>query len=644
MTHAGLVLERLGFSPAALPYTVRTAVAACCAVALAWLLGLEHPQWSGMTVWAASQPMRRHLLEKGFFRIIGTVVGTLFGIVLLTTANGQQWVLVLGLSAWVGLCAGACSLIRGFASYGVMLAGYSAAMVALLHSPSGGGVLTLGIDRMLTVWLGVLVALAFGWLLGKDMDRSQLTLQVDDLAARLLEAMARALQRDQATAEQTQRLLTQMAKIDDELDTFAAGSLRARQSTRAIRQLFSAQVAALLWLKRHPHAGGGAADLVVCQTLREAIAALDAHARDRLDAALRRLQQCAVADQELHYVLQELVRALREYGGVSPDGDAGVHVNVPLALHRDWIGAREAAVRAGGTTLLVGMAWLASGWSAGAFMMLGTTIMTTVFANVDNPLKTLRIVAVGQAVGAVGALACRWLAWPLAGSEAGLILWMMPFILLGALIAAHRRSAVIGFDYNMVLLLLLQPLWPLQGDLSSGLSAALAVVLGPLIALCAYSLIFPVTAARRLDALRDMMVQEIEAMATRPDAATQRSLWQARLRHRMLRLVRWCDKAGQSSQLALDGCFALLMVGRALLHMDALQGRTDLSVKASKRLQAARTRLGRLGADPARAARALRRASTVLAGTSEVDLALLQQTTDALVHQQAFLQRGAPRR
>ena len=53
---------RWGFDSARLRQHLRTAFAACIAVFAAWALGLEHPQWAGMTVWAASQPLRGKLL------------------------------------------------------------------------------------------------------------------------------------------------------------------------------------------------------------------------------------------------------------------------------------------------------------------------------------------------------------------------------------------------------------------------------------------------------------------------------------------------------------------------------------------------------------------------------------------------------
>ncbi|PRB82248.1 FUSC family protein [Pseudomonas sp. MYb185] len=47
-----------GVSQKELASLVGIALASCLAMALAWSIGLEHPQWSAMTAWAVSQPVR----------------------------------------------------------------------------------------------------------------------------------------------------------------------------------------------------------------------------------------------------------------------------------------------------------------------------------------------------------------------------------------------------------------------------------------------------------------------------------------------------------------------------------------------------------------------------------------------------------
>lgn len=155
------------FDPASLAYGLRTALGAVAALWIAWGLGLEHPQWAGMTVWAASQPVRSHLVEKSLFRGAGTVIGAAFGVLLVSAATwaGSPALLVCGIALWLGLCAATGNLLRGFASYGALLAGFTAVMVAVLDSGHSENVLALGLDRTATVLIGVVVALGIGLLL-----------------------------------------------------------------------------------------------------------------------------------------------------------------------------------------------------------------------------------------------------------------------------------------------------------------------------------------------------------------------------------------------------------------------------------------------------------------------------------------------
>ncbi len=634
---ARATLERLGFDTVRLRFTLRTAIAVCSAVMLAWSVGLEHPQWSGMTVWAASQPIRGQLLEKSLFRVLGTILGSIFGMGLLVVAGGQTWVIVLGLSLWIGLCVAAGNVARSFASYGAMLAGYSAAMVALLHSAQSTDPLAIGIDRMLTVLLGVLVALAIGWIFAApgvpdDPARRAHRLSrrvLDDLAAHLVGARP-------APHAEHQHLLSEMAAIEDGLDGQAAGSLRSREVIRAIRRLLSAQVALLLWMQRPSR---HAENVPLVGALREAAEAYGEPWRpEAVDAALRRAAGFA-SDPVLHDALSGLAVAATRERAAEDDSPAG-KMQPASVLHRDWIGAREALLRAAFVILAVGAVWLATGWQGGAFMLLGTAIMTTIFSNADNPALILREVLFGQTLGVAGALICRWLVWPLAQSEIGLVLSMMPFVMFGGVLLGHRRtSGPTGFDYNMIVLLLLQPSWPLAGSLVHSLTVGAAVVLGPAIGLLAFLLLFPVDGARRLRTLVAMMVHEIEAMATRRGVSRHRAVWRARLYHRVLRLVRWADKTGTSREEVVEGSLAVLMLGSAILHMDEVLQKPELPPKTARRLNAVLARLRNVGKKPKRAARALAAAAAHLAVAPLVDAELLQEAAAELSERTAFIQQ-----
>ncbi|MDE2574021.1 MAG: FUSC family protein, partial [Rhodospirillales bacterium] len=591
-------LARLGFDPARLGFALRTALTACAALLAAWLMGLEHPQWAAMTVWAASQPTRAMLLEKSFFRAAGTVVGVVAGVLLIGLSGGQPALLVLGLAAWIGLCVGAGNTLRGFVAYGTILAGYSAAMVALLSTAHPGAILALGVDRLLTVLVGVLAGTLVGFIFLPATPDDPVVGQARRLTARLLRDMAARLAgRNEGLEEEQRAILSQMAAIDEALDPHGAGSLRSRRSARSIRAVLAAQVSALLWLR-------GAAtvpiDAAASQALEEAASAQDALAP--AEAVIGPLERAArlLADHDADHgadhralggVLAELHAALRgRLDGRArgwkrdPSDDPAAR---PVILHRDWVGARHAAIRAAGTLLLVGAAWVLSGWSGGAFVLLGLSVMISLFSTAENPARIMRAIQIGQAFGAAAALACRWLVWPLAGSGLDLVLLVMPFILLGALPVAHRRTMAGAYDYNLVLLLLLQPAYPLAGAFAHSLALALAVVAGPLLALVAFRLAFPADARRRMETLMAMMVHDLQDMAADADAPRRRAIWRARLHHRLLRLVRWAEKAGEGDLSAADGSLAVMQTGAAILRLRELRRAADRPAGCARAIDAA---------------------------------------------------------
>lgn len=623
-------VARLGLDPDRLAYGLRTALAACGALLVAWALGLQHPQWAAMTVWAASQPVRAHLVEKSLFRAVGTVVGALYGVMLASLAArwGGPPLLVAGVALWLGLCAGAGNLLRGFASYGALLAGYSAAMVALLDAGHLEDVGRLGLDRTATVLVGVGVALVVGLLLIPRAAEADIPRRLRLASADILAAVARRLRAPTAPPDRAAlaRILSDLARVDDEIDAAGAGSLAARREARNRRRMVMAQVSVILWLQATPPL---AADPGLAAAVEAVAADFSAHApvasrRTGLARAARR------SPPELRRLLAGLGSALPRAAGEPEPGDPPE----PLRLHRDWIAAREAAVRAGGTILLIGAVWLATGWAVGPLMMLGAAIMTSVFSTVDAPLAILPKVAIGQAMGVAGALACHWLVWPHMGSEAGLVAATLPFILFGGLLTGYSRAQAMAFDYNMVVLLLLQPVWPLAGSPGQSLLSGAAVLSGPLIAMVAFRTIHPPSAARRRDALLRTLVAEVEGMASRPGAGAGRgAVWRAGLHHRLLRLVRWTDRAGLDTVEAAAAGLALLRLGQAVLHLEERLAEPGLAASPRRRIRLALARSARVGTAPLRAADAL----AAVARSGGRDAGLLAAAAEAVRENAALL-------
>ncbi|KFL27092.1 hypothetical protein JP74_09305 [Devosia sp. 17-2-E-8] len=602
---------RWGFDGPRFVYGLRTAIAACIALFIAWGMGLEHPQWAAMTVWAGSQPIRGMLIEKSLFRAAGTAVGVVAGVLLMLLARGDAVILVVGLALWVGLCAAAGNVVRGFVSYGTILAGFSAAMVTLLSTAHHDSIVLLATDRFATVLVGVVVALIVG-LVFTPAASGDYESAATKLTARLLDEMARPA--EERSLKEQKAILSEAATIEEALDPRAAGSINGRRLAHAVRALLLALVSGLLWLR-----GSEAA---------------------RTDAETRQL--LAEGGQVDAARFPEGARALRSISlGVDgldnrPLEERDVHASV--LLHRDWDGARTAGIRATATMLVIGLVWVVTGWEAVPYVLLGTSVMVTVFSTFDDPANFLKAVFTGQVLGAIAALGCRWLLWPHADNELAMLLMMVPFILSGSLVQSHKLSVPAAMDYAMVFLLLSQPVLPLSGTFLQSVFNAAAVISGPLIAMAAFRLIYPIHPRRRLQLLVAAMVHELEHMA-KGEGAAGGERWRMRLNHRLLRLVRWVEKTGSKDVDAFEGSFAVLALGSAIARLRELQAGGDLSQSTARAMRAALLRCADVGEEPEAAARAMEQLAKRLPASSDTEL--LVDAARQVRAESAFFRLGA---
>src|SRR6266853_770990 len=143
-------------------FGLRLWVSVCLALYVAFWLELDNAYWAGTSAALMCQPHLGASLRKGWFRMIGTVVGAT-AIVLLTAAFPQdRGAFMVGLALWGAACALAATLLRNFAAYAAALAGYTAAIVASdqLGATDGpnGDAFMLAITRASEIWLGIICA------------------------------------------------------------------------------------------------------------------------------------------------------------------------------------------------------------------------------------------------------------------------------------------------------------------------------------------------------------------------------------------------------------------------------------------------------------------------------------------------------
>jgi len=157
-----LLLQKIWSAAPALLFGLRLWASVCLALYVAFWLELDNAYWAGTTAAIVCQPSLGASLRKGWFRMVGTVVGAMAVVVLTACFPQDRGVFLAGLALWGAACALLATLLRNFASYAAALAGYTAAIIASDQLGATGGVngeaFKLAVTRASEICIGIVCA------------------------------------------------------------------------------------------------------------------------------------------------------------------------------------------------------------------------------------------------------------------------------------------------------------------------------------------------------------------------------------------------------------------------------------------------------------------------------------------------------
>jgi uncharacterized membrane protein YccC len=139
----------------ALLFGVRLAVAVSLALLTAFYLQLETPSWAGTSAAIVCQPIVGSSLFKGVFRMIGTVVGAVAAVILTAMFPQDRGEFLFGMLLWVSLCSFVSTLLRNFAAYAAMLAGYTLIIIVSTSITAPDQVFEAAISRASEICIGI---------------------------------------------------------------------------------------------------------------------------------------------------------------------------------------------------------------------------------------------------------------------------------------------------------------------------------------------------------------------------------------------------------------------------------------------------------------------------------------------------------
>src|ERR1700752_1060618 len=143
-------------------FGLRLWASVCLALYIAFWLELENAYWAGTSAAIMCQPHLGASLRKGWFRMIGTVIGAIAIVVLTACFPQDRAPFLIGLALWGAGCTLVATLLRNFAAYAAALAGYTAAIIASDQLGATGGpngqAFLLAVYRVSEICIGIVSA------------------------------------------------------------------------------------------------------------------------------------------------------------------------------------------------------------------------------------------------------------------------------------------------------------------------------------------------------------------------------------------------------------------------------------------------------------------------------------------------------
>ncbi|WP_373320764.1 FUSC family protein [Acetobacter estunensis] len=642
-------------TPAALGFAVRTTAACLMAMVIAMWMELDDPQWAGMTVWIVAQGSRGESLSKSKWRLVGTAIGVIMSITLISAFPQASWLFFPALGIWLGLCCMLATLVHNFRSYALVLAGYTTAIIALGAVPNPDNVFMVAMSRATYIVLGItceaLLAGIFAHNLAETARRNirqklrSALVSVSDALSGLLEGNQAALVRSRALFGPLLTINDQIEFSEVEMGPHAHEGDHARAALAAVSVLLSRGLGMAVRLQSLDQAQPVFQKTAILtrtffesvptrldrdedvETLRHDLALLRAECRQRIVDALT--EEIAIGDRSgqdpripplldqriLHNALDELLGeleiAISEFEA-SHQVIRGDHFRFRLQSHRDLREAAYNGIRAGIAVIVAGLIWEVTAWPTGLGFITFVALICGLFATRENPVLATSNFLKGALWAAFVSFFLVFLVIPRLSEYETLVAALSLPMIAGGLAARNSATALHAAAYTLLLPNFVhtwnQGRWEeIQWFNSTG-----AVVMGVAFAVAIFKLVLPFDAAAERWRMRRTMLQDLRALAiARPIPLAQD--WTGRNIDRFARVIRHAGPTPSPTiEGYLQGTLAAMTIGLNIIRLRNVLARNQIPAQARLALQATMNRMSRFTGQYDRASGVARRATAIL--------------------------------
>jgi uncharacterized membrane protein YccC len=448
-------------------FSLNCFVAALLALAIGFWLDLPRPYWAVMTVYITSQPLSGAVRSKAIFRVIGTLLGAAFAVFTVPVLVDSPLLLSFVLALWVAICLFVSLLDRTPRAYVVMLAGYTATLVAFPTVGHPELIFDVAVSRVEEIVLGIICAtvthsLFFprpvgtvlrqrlkAWLAEADCwaldllrqgkaarvpsDRRHLATAATEvhIMSTLLpfdtSALADAVGVVRAVHERLMLLVPVLSGIGDRLAALGDAALPLQPELAAMAEWIEAGAPI--------EAAGGLAQRLASAKVAQIGAEWTALLRESL---AMRLQELLLLLGDAHELLLHLDQPAREL----PAGlRLAVDRQAALPLHRDLGLALMSSLSAMLSIMVVCVIWIVSGWPEGGYAAALAGVFCALFAALDDPAPAIVGFGVFSFVALVVGALYQFAVLPAIDGFPMLALALAPaFLPVGALMVDRRTA------------------------------------------------------------------------------------------------------------------------------------------------------------------------------------------------------------
>ncbi|MGN8157524.1 FUSC family protein [Salinisphaera sp. RV14] len=590
-------------------FAIRCCVSVALSLWLAFYLELDNAYWAFINVAILIQPLPGFLVVRGFARLAGTFVAACVAILLIALFAQSYTLFSVALVAWVSAMVFCASLFRNNLSYGFVLAGYVAVIIGVRAMSDPTTVFSVAVARSSETALAAVVAAFVSVVLAPSVTaRKYFEARVDALKAigrqfRELDRPPDEVDGDSnpntphpqlhALVEKTLKLeqTRQYARFD--APGFGEYNRLARRLDYELLSIVSAMASLQVYLAKL----GSAVDRRPLAALDRAAALLEADPGDTraIKRAFGKAYNDVLADARLNGDGGHRERSLVDWVVLSRALDMANRMRAAVIKHGMLIaergaGARNASRRSEFSTAnpigesvkvtIRAIAAMGSGaaiWAthdepalAGTMVLL--SVLTTLFALMDDPAGGARGFGIGGLVAGGAAFFVNFVFLPPANSFAMLMLVLMPCVFVAGLAMVNPPTALIGRVALVQFALFVHPAndgsrQTFVGFLETFLGAELAVIL----ALVAFALVLPVDPRQLLRARLAGIFGELAA-----GFAESRERFETRVYDRLVKLPTAADQ-GEFHVSARQAAFAAVNMGVEARSLRVLADRAGFS-------------------------------------------------------------------